>query len=334
MRKFKKYFNRSMPLWSVEYWYQGEYYGLPKITEDLMYFNPFFVYKKRKGVDVYYDIKDPKGDDELLVSYFEKNPNKFDLLMKEYEQESKEMLKLSEKADPKDFSKIFNLHILTWPKLTAMISLAEYGGQTKLAKKAYNFRKKTQDVEYLYFDNVVKSINQLLPNTKDFTEFLTSKEIINRNIPNKNELNKRKNKYIYFEGKLYTDLSIKDLKKLKKIEIDEKILKITTIQGNIAFPGKIKGRVKVIKSIKEINKIEKGDILVASMTTPDMMIAIHKATAIITDEGGITCHAAIVSRELKIPCIIGTGNATKALKDGDLVEVDANKGVVKVLKKK
>ena len=64
------------------------------------------------------------------------------------------------------------------------------------------------------------------------------------------------------------------------------------------------------------------------------MPVIHKAKAIITDEGGITCHAAIVSREFKIPCIIGTKKATKVLRDGDLIEVDADKGIVRILKRR
>ena len=68
------------------------------------------------------------------------------------------------------------------------------------------------------------------------------------------------------------------------------------------------------------------------MTRPEMVVAMKKATAIVTDEGGVTCHAAVVSRELNIPCIIGTRNATKFLKDGDKVEVDANKGIVKKIK--
>jgi pyruvate,water dikinase len=72
-------------------------------------------------------------------------------------------------------------------------------------------------------------------------------------------------------------------------------------------------------------------VLVTSMTTPDFIVAMKKAGAIVTDEGGLSCHAAIVSRELKIPCVIGTKIATKVFKDGDRVEVDANKGIVKIL---
>ena len=81
-----------------------------------------------------------------------------------------------------------------------------------------------------------------------------------------------------------------------------------------------------------MEKMDKGDVLVSPMTSPDFVLAMKKASAVITDAGGITCHAAIVSRELKIPCIVGTKIATKVLKDGDLVEVNANKGIVKIIK--
>jgi phosphoenolpyruvate synthase/pyruvate phosphate dikinase len=108
---------------------------------------------------------------------------------------------------------------------------------------------------------------------------------------------------------------------------------VMEFKGNSASSGNVKGIVKVCETSKEIGKIKKGDVLVASMTTPDYVPAMKIAGAIVTDEGGITCHAAIVSRELGIPCIIGTKNATKVLEDGDLVEVDANQGIVKILKK-
>ena len=107
---------------------------------------------------------------------------------------------------------------------------------------------------------------------------------------------------------------------------------IKEIKGQIACRGIVIGKVKILLSPKEIYKIEKGDILVATMTTPDYIPAMSKAAAIVTSEGGLTCHAAIVSRELKIPCIIGTKIAHIILKDGDLVEVDANNGVVRIIK--
>jgi phosphohistidine swiveling domain-containing protein len=104
------------------------------------------------------------------------------------------------------------------------------------------------------------------------------------------------------------------------------------IKGRTAFGGLIRGRIKVIIRENDFPKFKDGEVLVTHMTRPEFVPLIKKASAIITDEGGITCHAAIVSRELKKPCIIGTKHATQVLKDGDMVEVDANKGIVRILK--
>lgn len=105
------------------------------------------------------------------------------------------------------------------------------------------------------------------------------------------------------------------------------------LTGEIANKGIARGVVRVIFATDEFHKMQKGDVLVTSMTTPDFVILMQKASAIVTDMGGLLCHAAIVSRELGKPCIIGTKFATQILKDGDLVEVDADKGVVRILKR-
>jgi phosphoenolpyruvate synthase/pyruvate phosphate dikinase len=114
--------------------------------------------------------------------------------------------------------------------------------------------------------------------------------------------------------------------------IKEKSFNLNEIKGIVAYPGKVKGKTKIIILKKDQIKFKKKDILVASQTLPDLIFIMKKASAIVTDEGGLTCHAAIVSRELKIPCIIGTKIATKVFKDNDLVEVDANKGIVRKIK--
>lgn len=103
----------------------------------------------------------------------------------------------------------------------------------------------------------------------------------------------------------------------------------SAIYGSVANPGTAIGHVVVCKDLASIDKVQEGDVLVASMTRPEYMAAIKKAAAIVTDEGGITCHAAIVARELGIPCVIGTKVATKVFKDGDMVEVRANHGMIK-----
>ena len=116
---------------------------------------------------------------------------------------------------------------------------------------------------------------------------------------------------------------------VKKEEI--KIEGKNIIKGQTAMQGKAMGIVKIVNRPQEMGKINLGDILVSVATTPAIVPAMKKAAAIVTDEGGLTCHASIVSRELQIPCVVGTKNASQVLKDGMLVEVDANKGVVKIL---
>lgn len=138
-----------------------------------------------------------------------------------------------------------------------------------------------------------------------------------------------------------TDWKILSGKNSKKIieDFDNSLLprKIDEFGGIIASKGYYKGRVKLIKTIfsdnikKEILKFKKGEVLVAQTTGPELMHILQKAGAIITDEGGMMSHAAIVSREFGIPCIVGARIATRVLKDNDIVEVDANSGIVRIL---
>lgn len=107
------------------------------------------------------------------------------------------------------------------------------------------------------------------------------------------------------------------------------------INGQTGFGGKTRGFVRVIKNLnKQSDQFRPEEILVTGMTRPEFIFLIKKASAIVTDEGGVTCHAAVVSRELHKPCIIGTKIATQVLHDGDYVEVNATNGVVKILKRK
>ncbi len=104
--------------------------------------------------------------------------------------------------------------------------------------------------------------------------------------------------------------------------------RIIIAKGLGASPGMASGAVKIVRNTDELDKIEKGDILVTVMTTPDMVPAMKRADGIITDEGGVTCHAAIVSRELGIPCVVGTSDGSKILKENSVVTLDGSKGFV------
>ncbi|OGY29122.1 MAG: phosphoenolpyruvate synthase [Candidatus Woykebacteria bacterium RIFCSPHIGHO2_12_FULL_43_10] len=100
------------------------------------------------------------------------------------------------------------------------------------------------------------------------------------------------------------------------------------LQGASASPGIISGPVRILTSAKDIGKLKSGEVLVAPMTNPDFVPAMRKAVAIVTDSGGKTSHAAIVSRELGIPCVVGTEKATKVLRNGQVVTVNGSTGVV------
>ena len=100
------------------------------------------------------------------------------------------------------------------------------------------------------------------------------------------------------------------------------------LTGLGASPGLASGQVRVLSSPKEAQKLQPGEILVAAMTTPDWVPVLRRAAGLVTDGGGMTCHAAIVSRELRVPCVVGTRNATRVLRDGELVTVDGSRGQV------
>lgn len=206
--------------------------------------------------------------------------------------------------------------------------------------------------QYIYLDNLAAGLHRYLfflittlikqkfeISYKDLTwySFQELEKLVKKDkIISKTELYKRK-KYrimVQINGKINFFYGKELFKKIEAI-IPKKNLysKIKIITGNIACRGIAIGKVTIIKRIKDIKKMKKGSILVAPNTDPELVITMRKAAAIITDWGGVTSHAAIVSREFGIPCIVGTDIATQVLKDGDLVEVNANKGIVKIIER-
>jgi len=133
-------------------------------------------------------------------------------------------------------------------------------------------------------------------------------------------------KYRIYEGKKAKEL-------LKKFVSVKKVKKEKLLKGLSASSGKVQGRIHKVLVKSEFNKFKKGEILVALQTMVDYVPIMKKSKAILTEFGGMTSHAAIVSRELKKPCIVGISGLTASVKDGDLIEVDANKGIVKMLRR-
>ncbi len=138
---------------------------------------------------------------------------------------------------------------------------------------------------------------------------------------------------LYFNsGKLITKNSAKTVKDLEMAIVRENLKNSKILKGIAAYPGKITGIAKVISDPHQHENFKSGDILVTGMTRPEFLPLVHRASAIVTDSGGILSHAAITAREFKIPCIVGTQIATKIIKNGQRIQLDAHSGIIKINK--
>ncbi len=149
-------------------------------------------------------------------------------------------------------------------------------------------------------------------------------------LPKIEELKRRKEKAILWSTpKDYGYFVGEEADKIEKI-IQHKITH--DLKGEIGYKGIVRGTVRIINNPNKYDRFNEGDVLVTGMTRPEFLPLINKSSAILTDAGGVLSHAAIMARELKKPCIIGMQVVTQVLKDGDLVEIDANVGIVRILK--
>ncbi|HEY4512801.1 MAG TPA: PEP-utilizing enzyme [Candidatus Paceibacterota bacterium] len=227
-----------------------------------------------------------------------------------------------------------------FPYFVGDVLLEKYGRESLLSKKAIALRSTS------YYPQIFSEL--LIPAAKkdlkkqtidsEMLPYILIEEILENNI-SKEEIEARKKSadfgstFLYLsenESKIvvYTKNPKEYLSWVEPSFLDVK----NEIKGVTGNPGKAKGKVRLVLSDNAANvMIENGEILVAVSTNPSLIPIMKKATAIITDEGGMLCHAAIMSRELGIPCIIGTKIATQAFKTGDMVEVDAENGIIRII---
>lgn len=264
-------------------------------------------------MDYCFNFKHPLGyqkeEDDLRKIYF--------LINKKYKYNGK---KNRFEDIPNDIKRLLDAHCERYQYLTAFdLDTEPYAKLDYLMSKdlSKRFNISFSDLSYYSFEElehlVVKGLKL---NYEDLEE------------------RKRYRVMIQIGGEIEFFYGKKIFQKIKAI-VDKsiKLGKVGTISGIVASMGIVKGLAKIVKSRKDIEKVKLGDILVAPTTHPDLMVAIRRCGAIVTDSGGITSHAAIISRELKIPCIVGTKIATQVLKDGDFVEVDANREIVRIIEK-
>ena len=342
--EYHKVTNRSMVLLDCEIWDQAERIELPKIYDNCVAYDPVFVYKPKKAITVYYNFSDSHQDTSELIDYFSQKKNPFDISRKKFDKESKITSKLTRSDEAEDFEPLFKSIIKIWPLISISISIGDQDDTKSLAKqslikKCRKLRLENEDILHVSTEAILDKATYKVPDKyKEWVGFLTYKEIQSGVLPTFVELKKRSTGYVYHKGVLYSGEDIASYAQRKGFLIIEELATRNEVvknglNGTVAYAGKINGYVKIVFENKDINIVSEGDILVTPMTTPNLLPAMKKAVAFVTDEGGITCHASIIAREMGKPCIIGTKIATQVFKDGDLVEVDANKGVVSMLEK-
>ena len=330
---------RPLPLIRVELYAMGEYEGIKWLTNDQYYFNPLFVYEDEK-VAVYYNS----------ISQKENPVNMYDFLCRNYDDF---LIKYSQAIEACDYIEKmimgeleFELDgfLLAVQKIYPFSSLGNLAGSLPelLVGKVYGtfkaFREEkgellTKAEEFLSFYSARVAGNELL-------DFYRIAEVFHKETVDKEQIAERRHGYLYFNKRILVEKQGNEINEflnsnhIALLEDEETTLGDSgQLMGTSAFGGKIKGVVSIIVNEKDFCKMKKGDILVASMTVPKFLPVMKIAGAMVTDEGGVLCHAAIVARELEIPTVIGTKRATSVLTDGDLVEVDANNGKVRILVK-
>lgn len=199
----------------------------------------------------------------------------------------------------------------------------------------YDLRKSYMTKITYLFSNVLDRVAAVANTPRTWINWLFEQEVLDlidsKFKPTATTINARqKNGVVVYEnGKARFVPDKEKLKYLTLIEGQINIDNAKELTGQAGSPGIIKAKVNRIMSATHNNKMRRGDVLVSPMTTVDFLPAMRLASAIVTDIGGITSHAAIVARELKIPAVVGTKIATKSLKDGETIEVDGTSGKIK-----
>jgi phosphohistidine swiveling domain-containing protein len=203
-----------------------------------------------------------------------------------------------------------------------------------------DYRKGIYQKSYVAMDKLMSEIAKRLDISLREAKFLIAEEVRTALLEDKKELYREiaqkrslQSCYLMTDGKMdiYEGEAVEAMIKKMLPAKEDSVEDITELSGMVAYKGELTGIAKIVLTVEDIDKVEAGDILISSATNPDLIIAMKKAAAFVTDMGGITSHAAIVARELKKPCLVGTKIATHVFKDGDKIHLDAINGLVRKL---
>jgi len=293
-----------------------------ELPEKFSSFDKLLVSHWKKFEWIFFMYEGPLLEKSFFIGELKKNLDKGMYIAMEIE-ESKKILKEQEKLVETIATSELDRMILSFPKrlieTKAIRKDAMYFGSVAIEKVCKEIAKRLgigfDQVRYMMQSEVLASLEGKITDFKVFEDRIEFCVFL-----------LLKGKCVSLVGKEAKEWYEENMKQFSSKEV-------STLIGTPVFSGFVKGRVRLINHPNEMLKMNPNDILVSHATNPNLLPAMAKAAAIITDMGGITCHAAIVSREFRIPCVVGTKIATQVLKDGDLVEVDAEKGTIKILEK-
>ncbi len=291
----------------------------PEVYRDLKRYENNFHWINNNYYNVHYiDVNEVYEKITKIINEAEKNKNTLKRLLDEKESELENVKNKRKKL-------IESLPLSDFMKNVLDIAM--------LFSKWKDIRKSGVLIGMCYFDMFLEEISKRVKYTKKqltFTIFDEIKGILLDKKDMKKEISKRQKKCFFaVTTKGYYIVSGEGAQKYFKYSQSEDNKNVTEIRGVVASTGHARGRVRIIKKTHEMKDFKNGEILVTNQTTPEFVSIMKKAAAIITEQGGITSHAAVISRELGIPCIIGTKNAASVLINGETVEVDCEKGIIR-----
>ena len=343
------YLNRPFDLFGCSLWYNW-YRAYVKRLTNIKQYDSLFIEESHNLTKRYYVREQMRAFEQGIAQFVHEKPKECKEMLKnalQLNQQARIYLKKGVNAFP-DFESAVHFYnglaihgtILPFFTLRALTELKIKDAE--IEKLCEEIRSVSLYPEVLKTILIPIAIQRFALHGKKITpeelEVLLLDEVLNWDVSHlaQRMQARKEGKYFVYEviGEKETVKWIKNpqavIDAVEKTKLDKNV---TEIKGQIAFKGKVQGIARIVTTFDgKGTMFNQGDILITLNSNPHLMHLIKKAAAIVSDMGGVGCHAAIVSRELKIPCVMGTQIATKVLKDGDLVEVDAEKGIVRILK--
>lgn len=336
--EFSKLFTREKGIWYAYLWNESDRMSFEKYLKYKVKNNLFV--REGEKLSVWYDLVERGRIGAKLEKLLAIDKTFMPRLLEDLENEWKHLGPyLSMEKEVKNLQQLqdYYVHLRSWwLPMTILFTIGQTNLPAGLVRKEASHREKAEkysdamDVVWNTFwdskaSKYKKLMNLFTPEEAFSSDLLTPQQL--------ERISLRAQGVGLLNGKrhLLNTLDSVLIKQNIRLEKETVSQNSSLITGNTAYKGIASGRVHLVLLKRDILTLEQGEILVADMTSPHFLPAIKKASAIVTDEGGVTCHAAIVSRELKKPCVIGTKIATQVLKNGTLVEVNANAGKVIIL---